>query len=105
MHENYSSPPAKLTNTVALQLEDATQRSVQGSYDRAGNMIQNADAEIARMRRIMAEIDSLEADFERVKNIRDVVKRLRVRVDDASARLDRSGGHGHGHSQRDPRRR
>jgi hypothetical protein len=99
------------TNRPALQLQDATQNSVQASYDRAGNMIQNADAEIARMRRIIAEIDAVEAEFDKIKHIRDVIKRLRARVDEAESRLDRSHTHGHSHSHshshgaRDSRRR
>ena len=74
-------------------------------------MILNADAELARMRRIISEIDALEAEFEKVKHIRDVIKRLRIRIDDAESRLDRSYAHGHSHSHshnhgaRDPRRR
>ena len=43
-------------------------------------MIQNADVEIARMKRILSELDALEAEFEKVKHIRDVIKRLRARV-------------------------
>ena len=72
-------------------------------------MIQNADAEIARMRRIIGEIDALEEEFDKIKHIRDVIKRLRARADDVEARLDRththSHSHGHGHGGRDPRRR
>ena len=74
-------------------------------------MIQNADVEIARMKRILSELDALEAEFEKVKHIRDVIKRLRARVDDAEARLERSHAHSHSHSHshthgaRDPRRR
>ena len=74
-------------------------------------MIQNADAELARMRRIISEMETLEADFEKVKHIRDVIRRLRLRVDEADSRLDRSHAHGHSHSHshnhgaRDPRRR
>jgi uncharacterized protein YPO0396 len=51
-------------------------------------MIQNADAEIARMKRIMAEIDHLEGEFEKVRNIRDVIKDLRKRVDEMDRRMD-----------------
>jgi len=51
-------------------------------------MIQNADAEIARMKRIMAEIDHLEGEFEKVRNIRDVIKDLRKRVDELDRRMD-----------------
>ncbi|KAF7505792.1 hypothetical protein GJ744_000463 [Endocarpon pusillum] len=86
-------------------LEEATERSVQASYDRAGNMIQNADAEIARMKRIMAEIDHLEGEFDKVKRIRDVIKELRKRVDDLDRRMDQARS---GHSQAasgGPRRR
>lgn len=61
---------------------------MQASYDRAGNMIQNADAEIARMKRIMAEIDHLEGEFDKVKRIRDVIKELRKRVDELDRRMD-----------------
>lgn len=52
-------------------------------------MIQNADAEIARMRRIIAETDALEAEFDRVKHIHDVIRRLKARVDDVEARFGR----------------
>lgn len=68
-------------------------------------MIQNADAQITRMRRIIAEIDALEDEFDKIKHIRDVVKRYKARVDDLDARLDRSQGHSHSHSSRDARRR
>lgn len=68
-------------------------------------MIQNADAEIARMRRIIAEIDNLETEFEKFKHIRDVVKGLRARVDKADSKLSRTTpvheqSHGMGDSQR-----
>ena len=97
---------------VSLQLEDATDGSVNASRDRAGRAVQNADTEIARMKRILAEIDRLEDDLESIKHIRDVVKHLRTRVEAASERLDRSqpssrsSTHSHSTSGRnDPRRR
>jgi vacuolar-type H+-ATPase subunit I/STV1 len=74
---------------------------VQASYDRAGNMIQNADAEIARMKRIMAEIDHLEGEFDKVRRIRDVIKELRKRVDELDRKMDQSRSsynHGQGSS-------
>lgn len=83
------TPPTK-TDSRPLQLEDSTQHSVQASYDRAGNMIQNADAEIARMKRIMAEIDHLEGEFDKAMRIRDVIRELRKRVDDLDRRMDQS---------------
>jgi hypothetical protein len=57
-------------------------------------MMQNADAEIARLRRIISEIDALEAEFEKTKHIRDVIKRLRQRVGESV-----SHSHSHSHSQ------
>lgn len=90
-----------------VDLEEATQRSVQASYDRAGNMIQNADAEIARMKRIMAEIDHLEGEFDKVRRIRDVIKDLRRRVDELDRRMDQArSSHNHGQAAGGgPRRR
>lgn len=41
------------------------------------------------MRRINAELDKTEAEFEKIARIKAVVKRLRVRVEETEARLDR----------------
>jgi hypothetical protein len=81
-----------------MKLEDATENSIQASSNRSASAMQNADNEIARVRRILAEIDKLEADFDRVKHIRDVVKQIKARVDDMSSRIDRSHPSGHGQS-------
>ncbi|EAT85208.2 hypothetical protein SNOG_07742 [Parastagonospora nodorum SN15] len=54
-------------------------------YDRAGNAIQMADAEIARFRAILREIDELQTEFDKVRRIGEIVKGFRSRVD----RLDR----------------
>ncbi|KAK4466709.1 hypothetical protein QBC42DRAFT_63062 [Cladorrhinum samala] len=72
-------------------------------YDRAGNLIDNADAEIARYHRIMADIDELELDFDRIRHIRDIVRDYRRRAEELDRELERSGGGGssrrdrHGH--------
>src|SRR5947209_10742184 len=68
-------------------------------------MVQDVDAEIARMRRIIGELDALEGEFEKVKLIREIIKRLRARVDEAESRLTRTTHihaqrHGMGDSQR-----
>ena len=82
---------------MSMQLEEATQRSVQAGYERAGNMMQNADAEIARMKRIMSEIDHLEGELDKVQRIRDVIKDLKKRVDDLDRRMDQPrSSHNHG---------
>ncbi|KAK1833167.1 hypothetical protein QBC39DRAFT_255296 [Podospora conica] len=73
-------------------------------YDRAGNLVDNADAEIARYHDIMRQIDELELDFDRIAHIRDIVRDFRRRAEELERELDRSGGgggssrrHGHGH--------
>lgn len=72
-------------------------------YDRAGNLIDNADAEIQRYHDIMAQIDELELDFDRIRHIRDIVRDFRRRAEELERELDRSSTsssrrHGHGHS-------
>lgn len=75
-------------------------------YDNAGNLIDNADAEIQRYHDIMAQIDELELDFDRIRHIRDIVRDFRRRAEELERELDRSGTgagsrrerHGHGHS-------
>ncbi|USP81255.1 hypothetical protein yc1106_08529 [Curvularia clavata] len=54
-------------------------------YDRAGNAMQMADAEIARFRAILREIDELQVEFDKVRRIGEIVKSFKARVD----RLDR----------------
>ncbi|KAK3939419.1 hypothetical protein QBC46DRAFT_437797 [Diplogelasinospora grovesii] len=74
-------------------------------YDRAGNLIDNADVEIARYHDIMAQIDELELDFDRIAHIRDIVRDFRRRAEELERELERSGAssssrrerHGHGH--------
>ncbi|KAK1758627.1 hypothetical protein QBC47DRAFT_147531 [Echria macrotheca] len=75
-------------------------------YDRAGNLIDNADAEIARYHEIIRQIDELELDFDRIAHIRDIVRDFRHRAEELERELERSsssrrhkhGHHGHGHS-------
>jgi len=73
-------------------------------YDRAGNLIDNADAEIARYHDIMAQIDELELDFDRIAQIREIVRGFRQRAEELERELERSGGSSsskrdrHGHS-------
>lgn len=49
-------------------------------HDRAGNAIQNADAEIARFRAILRELDELQVEFDKVRRIGDIVKGFKARV-------------------------
>ncbi|EED15394.1 conserved hypothetical protein [Talaromyces stipitatus ATCC 10500] len=71
-------------------LEDQMQASIQNSRDRAGNVIRNADAEIARTRAILASIDELENELAKIGHIRDIVKSFRARIESYDHRLDQA---------------
>lgn len=64
------------------------QLSLQNSCDRVGNVIRNADAEIARTRSILASIDELEIELAKIGHIRDIVKSFRARIESYDHRLD-----------------
>jgi hypothetical protein len=49
----------------------------------------DAQAEINRVEQLMDDIGRSEADYKRIRHIKDVVKRLRARVDETSGRVDR----------------
>lgn len=72
------------------QLEEQMQLSLQNSYDRAGNVVRNADAEIARTRTIIASIDDLETEFAKIAHIREIVKQYRGRIEGLDQRLDQA---------------
>ncbi|MCJ1397273.1 hypothetical protein MMC11_000465 [Xylographa trunciseda] len=55
----------------------------------AASTIANADAEIARFRDILRQIDELEMEFDKVRHIRDIVKGFRARVEGIGGRLGR----------------
>jgi small-conductance mechanosensitive channel len=69
-------------------LEEQMQLSLQNSTDRAGNVVRNADAEIARTRSILTSIDDLETEFAKIANIREIVKQYRARIEGLDQRLD-----------------
>ncbi|CAL5869022.1 uncharacterized protein PFLUO_LOCUS3250 [Penicillium psychrofluorescens] len=76
-------------------LEDQMQLSIQNTYDRAGNMIRNADAEIARTRAILASIDELDNELAKISHIRDIVKGFRARIESLDHRLDHTSRRRH----------
>ncbi|KAK3364568.1 hypothetical protein B0T25DRAFT_426110, partial [Lasiosphaeria hispida] len=59
--------------------------------DRAGNLTENNDLEIAKYHDIMKQIDELELDFDRIAHIRDLVRDFRRRA--------RAGGRGSSRSR------
>ncbi|KAE8350367.1 hypothetical protein BDV28DRAFT_40436 [Aspergillus coremiiformis] len=71
-------------------LEGQMQLSIQNTYDRAGNVIRNADAEIARTRSILASLDELENEMAKIGHIREIVKAYRGRIEGLDQRLDQA---------------
>ncbi|PYH97649.1 hypothetical protein BO71DRAFT_465771 [Aspergillus ellipticus CBS 707.79] len=76
-------------------LEEQMQLSIQNSYDRAGNVICNADAEIARTRSILTSIDELENELAKIGHIREIVKAYRGRIEGLDQRLDQAARRRH----------
>lgn len=66
------------------------QISIQNTYDRAGNVIRNADAEIARTRSMLASIDDLENELAKIGHIREIVRGHRDRIEGLDQRLDQA---------------
>jgi len=81
-------------------LSEQSQMVAQQQYDRAGNAIAVADAEIARFHDILRQIDELELDFDRIKHIRDIVRAYRQRVEEMERDVEQSSSstrHRHRH--------
>ena len=85
--------------TPISQLEDATESSVNTSSDRHRRTEAAADRELERMRSLLTQIDRLEEDFKKVTRIKEVVKRLKLRVDEMDERVQRSSSSRHGDSR------
>jgi hypothetical protein len=81
-------------------LSEQSQMVAQQQYDRAGNAIAIADAEIARFHEILRQIDELEVDFDRIRHIRDIVRSYRQRVEEVEREVEHSSSgsrHRHRH--------
>ncbi|TWU72987.1 hypothetical protein ED733_004447 [Metarhizium rileyi] len=92
-------------------LSEQAQMFTQVQYDRAGNIIDGADAEIARYQQILVQLDELETDFDRIAHIKEIVKGYRSRVGELERDLETSGSssrhhkhtshkHSHSHSHK-----
>jgi hypothetical protein len=75
---------------IVEQLEEQMELSIQNSYDRAGNVIRDADTEIARTHTIIASIEDLENELAKISHIRDIVRSFRSRIEGYDRRLDQS---------------
>ncbi len=71
-------------------LSEQSQVVTMNVYDQAGNLIDNADAEIARYHRINKQLDDLEVEFDRMRHIKEIVKSFRQRAEEMERDLDRS---------------
>ena len=80
-----------LTNARQYQLTAQTQTCTFNQSIRAGAAMAAADAEIARFREILRQIDELEMEFDKVRHIRDIVKGFRARVEGLEKRIDGKG--------------
>ncbi|KAG9238735.1 hypothetical protein BJ875DRAFT_13843 [Amylocarpus encephaloides] len=84
----------RLMQQIQARLEYLSEQSAsvaEQQYDRAGNAIALADAEIARFHDILRQIDELELDFDRIRHIRDIVRSYRSRVEEMEQQLEHSG--------------
>ena len=78
----------ELANSRLTQLTAQTSSSTISQSNRAATSIAAADAEIARFREILRQIDELETEFDKVRHIRDIVKSFRARVEGLERRVD-----------------
>jgi uncharacterized membrane protein YccC len=88
-------------------LSEQAQLFTQVQYDRAGNIIDGADEEIARYKALLRQLDELELDFDRIAHIKEIVKQYRSRVETLERDLENTGSssrhrhssssHRHGH--------
>jgi len=69
------------------ELYAQSQVATQSQYDRAGNQIQMADAEIARFQEIIRQIDELQTEWDKVRRIGEMVKMMKERVEELDRRL------------------
>lgn len=84
-----------LMSQVQRRIEYLSEQSTaftEAQYSRADNLIEAADAEIARFHEILRQIDELEEDFDRISNIREIVRGYRARVEAMERDLESSGG-------------
>ncbi|KAF2753286.1 hypothetical protein EJ05DRAFT_209783 [Pseudovirgaria hyperparasitica] len=56
-------------------------------HDRAGTLIGNADAEIARFHEIIRQTNELQVEFDKIRRIGEIVKGFRARVEALDRRI------------------
>lgn len=76
-------------STRLEQLNRATELATQAQQRRGEDALATADAEIARFRALLRQIDELENEFEKIQRIRDIVRSFRARVEAMDRRIGR----------------
>ncbi|KAK1976105.1 hypothetical protein LZ30DRAFT_785781 [Colletotrichum cereale] len=79
-----------------VHLSEQSQMFTMAQFDRAGNLVEGADAEIARYHDLLRQLDELELDFDRIRHIKEIVRGYRSRVEEMERELARSGTGGTG---------
>ncbi|KAJ4298695.1 hypothetical protein N0V88_003727 [Collariella sp. IMI 366227] len=80
-----------IMQSLAERLEYLTEQAqivTLNVYDRAGNLIDNADVEIQRYHDLMEQIDELELDYDRIAQIREIVRGYRQRTEALERELE-----------------
>ncbi|TPX13939.1 uncharacterized protein E0L32_005639 [Thyridium curvatum] len=93
-----------LMANIQQQLEYLGQESATVTmyvYDQAGQLVENADAEIARYTRLLKQMDDLEVEFDRIRHIRDIVSSFKQRAQEMERELERSQPSGSSSRHRD----
>ena len=80
-------PGARVARLVHVVFAVVGEAGVLAQHGRAANTMQAADAEIARFRAILQQIDELENEFEKIKRIREIVRSFKGRVEEMERRL------------------
>ncbi|KXH39720.1 hypothetical protein CNYM01_12576 [Colletotrichum nymphaeae SA-01] len=73
-----------------IYLSEQSQMFTMAQFDRAGNLIEGADAEIQRYHELLRQLDELELDFDRIRHIKEIVRGYRSRVEEMERELERS---------------
>lgn len=60
---------------------EQTQIYAQQSYDKAGSLVADADLKIAQLQSVIEKMDKLDLEFDKIRNIRDIVRDYRSRIE------------------------
>jgi hypothetical protein len=99
LSRHFDALMARIGERMDSLIEQSQMAAIQ-QYDRAGNLIDMADAEIARLNAIDGQIEELETEMDRIAQIKEIVRQYRQRVEETEQRLESSGSHRDGHRHR-----